>query len=71
MKKMTKKGVKKTDQTSSSFDSVRYKNDYIRLNYDRITLAVKKGRKEKWNTEARAQALSLSEYITRKVDGEL
>ena len=68
---MVKKASKKTFQTPGGFDSVRYRNDYIRLNYDRITLAVKKGRKEKWNTEARARELSLSEYITRKVDGEI
>lgn len=68
---MVKKAEKNTDRTPGGFDSVRYKNDYIRLNYDRITLAVKKGRKEKWNTEAKARELSLSEYITRKVDGEL
>ena len=68
---MVKKTAKKTVQAPGGFDSVRYKNDYIRLNYDRITLAVKKGRKEKWNTEARARELSLSEYITRKVDGEI
>mgnify|MGYP007070084605 CR=1 FL=1 len=68
---MVKKAGKNTERAPSGFDSVRYRNDYIRLNYDRITLAVKKGRKEKWNSEARAQRLSLSEYITRKVDGEL
>ena len=68
---MVKKAIKNTDQKHEGFDSVRYRNEYIRLNYDRITLAVKKGRKEKWNTEARACAMSLSEYITRKVDGDL
>ena len=69
---MVKKAEKNTGTAlSGGFDPVRYKNDFIRLNYDRITLAVKKGKKEKWNTEAKAQALSLSEYITRKVDGEI
>ena len=68
---MVKKAEKNTDRTPGGFDSVRYKNDYIRLNYDRITLAVKKGRKDKWSAEAKEQALSLSEYITRRVDGEL
>ena len=68
---MVRKNTEKKAETKGAFDSVRYRNDFIRMNYDRITLAVKKGRKEKWNTEARAQALSLSEYITRKVDGEL
>ncbi len=53
------------------FDSVSYRNDFIRLHYDRITLAVKKGKKEAWVSAAREQALSLSEYITRRVDGEI
>ncbi len=68
---MAKKAVKKTKTGTSSFDSVKYRNDFIRINYDRITLAVKKGKKEKWTAAAKAQALSLSEYITRKVDGIL
>ena len=55
----------------SSFDSVRYRNDFIRLHYDRITLAVRKGKKEEWSSAAKEQALSLSEYITRRVDGEI
>ncbi|MBQ1423680.1 MAG: hypothetical protein IIY96_04480 [Lachnospiraceae bacterium] len=68
---MEKKNTGKRAGTKSGFDSVRYRNDFIRMNYDRITLAVKKGRKDKWSAEAKEQALSLSEYITRRVDGEL
>ena len=56
---------------TGGFDSVRYRNDFIRTHYDRITLAVKKGKKDEWNSAAKAQDLSLSEYITRKVDGEI
>ncbi len=68
---MVKKTAKKGENRASAFDSVKYRNDFIRINYDRITLAVKKGKKEKWIAAAKSQALSLSEYITRRVDGNL
>ena len=68
---MVRKNTEKRTDAKGAFDSVRYRNDFIRMNYDRITLAVKKGRKDKWTAEAKEQALSLSEYITRRVDGDI
>ena len=44
------------------FDQVKYQNDYIRENYDRISLAFPKGEKA-----AIKEGVSMSEYILMAV----
>lgn len=45
-------------------------NKWKAENQDRIYLNVPKGYKDKWTQEAKAEGLSLTEYIIRKVEGD-
>lgn len=49
------------------FDQVKYQNDYIRENYDRISLAFPKGEKAAIKEAARKEGVSMSEYILAAV----
>lgn len=49
------------------FDQVKYQNDYIRENYDRISLAFPKGEKAAIKEAARKEGISMSEYILAAV----
>lgn len=53
------------------FDQVKYKNDYIRENYDRISLAFPKGEKAAIKEAARKEGVSMSEYILAAVAEKL
>ena len=54
-----------------SFDQVKYQNDYIRENYDRISLAFPKGEKAAIKEAARKEGVSMSEYILAAVDEKM
>lgn len=53
------------------FDQVKYQNDYIRENYDRINLAFPKGEKAAIKEAARKEGVSMSEYILAAVDEKM
>ena len=53
------------------FDQVKYKNDYIRENYDRISLAFPKGKKAVIREAARKEGVSMSEYILAAVSEKM
>lgn len=43
-------------------------NKYVKANYDRIEIKVRKGRKEELQAIAKAKGESLNVYITKAVD---
>jgi predicted DNA binding CopG/RHH family protein len=53
------------------FDSVKYRNDFIRNNYDRINLTVPKGKKEAIKKRADSLGKSVNEYINRLIDSDM
>lgn len=50
------------------FDEVKYKNDFARENYDRISLMVPKGRKEVIKQIAKANGQSVNEFINLAIE---
>lgn len=52
----------------SEFDAVKYKNDYIKQNYDRVNLTLPKGKKEQIKAAAAAVSMSLNEFINAAID---
>ncbi len=48
-------------------DRFDYFNDYNRKNYDRVTIMVPKGEREKWKALAQQEGISLAELIRRAV----
>ncbi len=53
-----------------SYDKVKYNNEYNKEKYDKILIAVRKGKKAEWTAKAKAEGLSLTAYIIKKVEGE-
>lgn len=53
------------------FDQVKYQNDYIRENYDWISLVFPKGEKVAIGEAARKEGVSMSEYILAAVDEKM
>lgn len=53
---------KKTDKL------IQYNNDYNKNNYDRISLMVKKGDKDKIKRHAEARGESVNAFINRAID---
>lgn len=54
-----------------AYDKVTYNSEYNRKNYDRIELKVPKGKKAEWQAKAKAAGVSLTEYITDKMEGNM
>ena len=52
----------------SDFNQTKYKNDYIKLSYDRVNLTMPKGKKETVKAAATASGMSLNEYINAAID---
>ena len=50
------------------FDQFKYQNEFNKNNYDRITVLVPKGKKAEWQAQAKAEGLSLSAWIIRKIE---
>lgn len=51
------------------FNQAAYTADYNKKNYDRVELKLPRGMKTKWQEEAKAEGLSLTEYIMQRVEG--
>ena len=47
----------------------KYIDQYKRDHYDRVLIWLPKGMKEKWTALAKAEGITLTEYIKRKVEG--
>lgn len=52
----------------SDFNASKYRNDFIKQNYDRVNLTLPKGDKEKVKEAAAAAGMSLNEYIKAAID---
>ncbi len=52
----------------SEFDSVKYKNDFNKQNYDRIAIMVPKGKKEEIKAAAKARGKSMNEFIVAALE---
>ena len=52
----------------SEFDPVKYKNDFIKQNYDRVNLTLSKGKKELIKKAAADAGQSVNEFINAAID---
>ena len=52
----------------SDFNASKYRNDFIKQNYDRVNLTLPKGKKEQVKAAAAAAGMSLNEFINAAVD---
>jgi len=50
------------------YDKVAYNMEYNRKKYDRIELKVPKGKKAEWQKKAKAAGMSLTEFISKKIE---
>lgn len=50
------------------FDQKTYIANYNKENYDRIELKIPKGKKAEWKAKAKAEGLSLTEWITKQIE---
>ena len=50
-------------QKEKKFDQIKYQNDYIKKNYDRLNLTFPKGEKEAIKAKAKEAGQSINEYI--------
>lgn len=53
---------------SEKFNQSEYIQAYNKQNYDRIELKIPKGKKAIWQEKARQAGMSLTEYITKKIE---
>lgn len=56
---------------SEKFDSVSYKNNYNKQNYDRINLVIPKGKKDCIKQQALSKRMSVNEYLNYLIDRDL
>jgi len=52
----------------TGFNQAEYVRDYNERNYDRIELKIPKGKKAIWKEKARKAGMSLTEYISKKME---
>jgi hypothetical protein len=52
-------------------DRTKYKNQYVAKKYDRISLIVPKGRKDKIKAHAEAQGKSINDYINNLISKDM
>lgn len=52
------------------FDQTAYIRSYNEKTYDRVELKIPKGKKAEWKAKAQADGMSLTEWITSKVEKE-
>lgn len=57
-----------SDETKVSKAQQRAVNKYVKANYDRILLTMKKGRKELVQAHAEARGESVNAFINRAID---
>lgn len=53
---------------SGEFDQIKYQNEFIKTNYDRINLLVPKGKKEDLKALAAAKGQSLNTLINQAIE---
>ena len=51
----------------TEFDQNAYIREYNEKTYDRIELKIPKGKKAEWKAKAKAEGLSLTEWITKQI----
>lgn len=54
--------------SEKKFNQSEYIANYNKENYDRIELKIPKGKKAEWKTKAKAEGLSLTEWITKQIE---
>ena len=59
---------RKETPMEKKFNSTAYKAEFNKANYDRIELKIPKGKKAEWKAKAKAEGLSLTEWITKQVE---
>ena len=50
------------------FNQTAYIREYNEKTYDRIELKIPKGKKAEWKAKAKAEGLSLTEWITKQIE---
>lgn len=50
------------------YDKITYNTAYNKKNYDRIELKIPKGKKAEWQAKAKAAGMSLTEFISKKIE---
>lgn len=53
---------------ANNFNQLKYQNQYIKDNYERIYLTVKKGKKDIIKNKAEEAGESLNEYINKAIE---
>jgi DNA-binding transcriptional regulator YiaG len=59
---------KAMEKKEKNFDQTIYKNNYNKENYDRTTLMLPKGGKEKLKKKAASQGMSVNEYVINLIN---
>ena len=54
--------------SEKKFNQNAYIREYNEKTYDRIELKIPKGKKAEWKAKAKAEGLSLTEWITKQVE---
>jgi len=54
--------------SEKKFNSTAYKAEFNKANYDRVELKIPKGKKAEWKAKAKAEGLSLTEWITKQIE---
>lgn len=65
------KPKRKTHTSGAEFDQIKYQNDFIRQNYDRINLTIPKNRGETWRTLAAAEGKSVNAFVRDAVESHI
>ena len=55
----------------SEFDSIKYQNEFNKLNYDRITIMVPKGKKAEYQTICKDKGLSMNAFIISAINEKI
>ncbi len=69
-----KRSRRKSKKNDEPFDQIKYQNEYIKANYDKISIVCPKGEKAIIKEAARKAGTSMTEYILdavhRRMDNE-
>lgn len=68
---IVRKGVKKMQERKNSEARIRANNKYNAKAYDRVNIAIPKGRKEVIQAHAAAQGKSVNGYVVEAIDEKL
>ncbi len=56
---------------ASEFNQFKYQNEFVKKNYDRISLTMPKGKKDTIKRAATAAGVSVNEFINQCIDAKL